>query len=396
MDQSIVESTRARQAAWLVWIVLTVSICLVVLLDKKERSVTPNYRDAVRHWFAGEPLYNMQGSGFIYLPQAALVFAPWGLLPKPVGEVMWRVTIMAVLAAGVLRWTRIASTDDRWFLVNSVACIATGVGCLRNGQSTLMITGLMLLATVDLQEKKWCRATVLLALAFAFKPVAIVMILLAGAIHPQMLWRLAIGMAVVAVAPFLMQRPDYVISQFIAFDQNTRVAFATGETGYWAQLFGMLKVAGWDVPSPVQQTLRLVFAGATLVACWWTARRLPADRNSFYLYALSNCYLMLFNSRTEGSTYAMVGPVYGVLLAEAWLQRKNRMASLAFLLATIATVFNYDLAKLVARGRNEDVWLCPFVCILVTCYLFVRLTCEFRAVGAIKASPTRESVKKAA
>lgn len=396
MDDPLSRSPAIRRAAWLVWIVTTVSICLVVLLDTRERSVTPNYRDAVHHWFAGEPLYNMHGSGFIYLPQAALVFAPWGLLPKPVGEVIWRVTIMGVMAAGVFRWTRTASSDERWFLINSIASVGTGVGCLRNGQSTLMITGLMLLATVDLQEKQWWRATVLLALAFAFKPVAIVMILLTAAIHPSMLWRLAIGMTAVALSPFLMQRPDYVISQFIAFNQNTQVAFSTGETGYWAQLFGMLKVAGWDVPSTVQQTTRLIFAVATLAGCWWAARKLPADRSSFYLYALSNCYLMLFNSRTEGSTYAMVGPVYGLLLSEALYQRKTVARSVAFILAIVATVFNYDLAKIVARGRNEDVWLCPFVCILLTIYLVARLKRELQSAKVSAAIDYRDSYKAAA
>src|SRR5688572_7434335 len=116
MDDATSRLPHVRRAAWLVWIITTIVVCAVVLLDKKERSVTPNYRDAVHHWFAGEPLYNMHGSGFIYLPQAALVFAPWGLLPKPVGEVLWRVAIMAVMAAGVLRWTRVGSSDDRWFL----------------------------------------------------------------------------------------------------------------------------------------------------------------------------------------------------------------------------------------------------------------------------------------
>lgn len=365
MDGPSNASPSIRRAAWLVWIVLAVVISLVVLFEKKERSVTPNYRAAVKNWFSGEPLYNSKGSGFIYMPQAALVFAPWGLLPKPVGEVLWRWTILGVLALGVYRFTRVASLDDRWFLINSIASAATAAGCAHNGQSTLIITGLMLLATVDICEERWWRAAILLALSFAFKPVAIVLILLAAAIYPAVLWRLAIAMLLVAVSPFLTQSPDYVISQFVAFYQNSQVAFSDGETGYWAQLFGMLKVAGLDLPSPVQQMGRLLFAGLTLVACWLSARTLPAARNAFYLYAFSACYLMLFNSRTEGSTYAMVGPVYGVLLASAWLQERNRVRSIGYLAAVVATTLNFDLALLVTTRPNE-VWLCPFICVLVT------------------------------
>ncbi len=352
-------------SAWLVWIALAAVMSLLVLFAAEERSVTSNYRDAVIHWFAGEPLYNMKGSGFIYLPQAALAFAPWGLLPKPVGEVVWRITILGVLAVGVARLTRLASRDDRWFLITTVASAAAAAGCARNGQSTLIMAGLMIMAAVDLGEKRWWRATILLALSFAFKPVAIVLILLAAAIYPPMFWRLTIGMAVVALAPFLTQHPAYVVSQFVACYENSKVAFVDGETGHWAQLFGMLKVAGLDLPSPVQQTGRLTAAVATLWACWLAVRKLPEPRGTFYLYALSTSYLMLFNSRTEGSTYAMMGPVYGILLAEVWLQRRSQPATIGYLLAIIATVFNFDLALLVTKRPNE-VWLCPFICVLVT------------------------------
>lgn len=373
------ESPRIQRAAWLIWIALGLVISIVVVRsqDTGERSVTGSYRAAVQNWFAGEPLYNMAGSGFIYMPQAALAFAPWGLLPKVIGEITWRWTILIVFASGVFRLTRLLSQDHRWFLMATLASAGTGAGCARNGQSTLMIAGLMMLAAADLKDQQWWRATVLLSLAFAFKPVSIVLILLVAAIYPQMLWRLAIGMSAVGVAPFLTQRPDYVISQFVACYQNSRVAFSVGETGHWAQLFGMLKVAGLDLPSPVQQIGRLTAAVATLGGCWIAVRKLPANRSAFYLYAISACYLMLFNSRTEGSTYAMVGPVYGVLLAEAWLLRRHSIATVGYALAVIATVFNFDLALLVVRRPNE-IWLAPLICVIVTVCLLVGLMRDIR------------------
>lgn len=390
MVEAAVQSPRHRFAAWVTWIALAAIMCTIVVSDivndKPERSVTKSYRSAVENWFAGRPLYNMGGSDFIYMPQAALVFAPWGLLPKPVGEVLWRCTILAVMAAGVYRVTRQSSLDDRWFLINTVVTVATAAGCARNGQSTLIITGLMLLATADIAENKWWRATILLSLAFAFKPVAIVLILLAAAIYPQMRWRLAIGMAVVAVSPFLTQRPEYVISQFQAFSENSKVAFSKGETGDWAQVYGMLKVFGLDLPSPIQQVGRLGFAAATLVACWLAARKLHPIRATFYLYSLSACYLMLFNSRTEGSTYAMVGPVYGLLLAEQWLMKRKTMATVSLILAAVLTVFNYDIGRFLTTsflGKPNEIWLCPFVCVLVSIYLVMQLIRELRTSNSV-------------
>lgn len=401
MNEVAGRSPRIQQAAWLIWVVLALAMSIVVLRtmpdlsltwkpakvaignSSSERSVTGSYRMAVHNWFAGEPLYNMAGSGFIYMPQAALVFAPWGLMPKPIGEVLWRWTILAVFASGVFQLTRLFSSDDRWFLITTLASASTGAGCLRNGQSTLMIAGLMMLATVDLKNQRWWRATTLLSLAFAFKPVAIVLVLLVAALYRPMLWRLAIGMGIVGLVPFLTQRPDYVISQFVACYQNSRIAFSVGETGHWAQLYGMLKVMGLDLPSPIQQAGRLIAAVATLAICGIAVRRLTADRSAFYLYALSACYLMLFNSRTEGSTYAMVGPVYGILLADAWLARRDRTASIGLGLAIVATVLNFDLALLVVRRPNE-IWLAPLICVIITVVLIRRLLSEIRSAATTR------------
>jgi hypothetical protein len=378
MTASSVESMQFRRAAWGVWIALTLVVCLAAVIGK-QRSVTPSYRNAVQNWFAGDPIYNMAGSDFIYFPQAALVFAPWGLLPIPVGEVLWRETILGVLAAGVYRFTRLASEDDRWFLINTFASAGTAAGCARNGQSTLIVTGLMLLAIVDLHDRRWWRATLLLSLAFAFKPIAIVLILLVAAIYPQMLWRLTIGLLIVALLPFLTQSPDYVISQYQACYENSHTAFQVGITGHWAQLFGLLKVVGLDVPSSAQQIIRIAVAGATLVICWIAVRRLPSARGLFYLYAFATSYLMLFNSRTEGSTYAMIGPVYGLLLAEAWLSQRSQIGTTGYLLAVIGTVFNFDLALLVVK-RPDEIWLCPFICVVVTIDLIRRLIREISNV----------------
>ena len=380
---SAAESPNIRRAAWLVWIFLAISICLVVQFGK-DRSATGSYRTAVESWFSGEPLYNMEGTGFIYLPQAAIVYAPWGFAPKPLGELLWRLAMLGILAAGVFRWTRFSTSDDRWFLITSIVAAAMAAGCARSGQSTLMITGLMILAATDLGEKRWWRATVFLILAMAFKPLAIVLLLIAAAVYYRpMIWRLAIGMIALAALPFLTQSPGYVISQYEAAYQNFVIAFSLGETGMWAQFFGMLKVAGLDLSSNIQQVIRLIFAMGALIGCWQAARKLSPERCVFYLFALSACYLMLFNSRTEGSTYAMVGPVYGFLLAQTWLQYRDKIATIGFLSAIVATTFSFELALLVTPRPNH-VWLSPFVCVIMTAVIVRHLIGE---LGSLTPAP---------
>jgi alpha-1,2-mannosyltransferase len=376
-------SVRYQRAGWLTWFVLAAVITIVVglsIVRDQERSVTPSYRDAVWHWFAGEPLYNMQGHGFLYLPQAALVFAPWAILPHAACEIVWRWSIIGVLAISVARLTRLLQGDGRWFFAISASSAVLAWGCARNGQSTLLITGMMILAAADLSESRWWRASLLLTLAFAFKPLAVVMIMLAAVVYPRTSWRLAIGLCLVAVVPLLTQRPDYVLSQYRACYQNLQITFDVGETSYWAQLFGMLQVAGIDVPSSTRTVIRLVAAASTLLGCWQAARRLAPDRAAYYLFSLAACYLMLFNSRTEGNTYAMVGPVYGALIAEAAYLLKNRQATAWMITAVALTLANFELAVLVT-ARDKAIWICPLVCVGVTGYLVLRLIQDMKSIS---------------
>ena len=241
----------------------------------------------------------------------------------------------------------------------------------------------MILAVADLSESRWWRATILLALAFAFKPLALVLILLAGVLYLPMSWRLAIGMILVAIVPFATQRPDYVISQYLACRENLQITFEVGETSLWAQLFSMLEVAGIHLPSAVRTGIRVMAAGSTLVACWLAVRALSPNRAAFYLFSLTACYLMLFNSRTEGNTYAMVGPVYGALLAEA-AYRLNHRRSTGWLIAAVAlTLANYELAVLITP-REKAIWICPLVCVGVTGYLVWRLIQELKSANRSK------------
>jgi hypothetical protein len=217
------------------------------------------------------------------------------------------------------------------------------------------------------------------------------MMLLAAAVYPQMSWRLAIGLLFVAAVPFMTQRPDYVISQYRACVQNLEITFEVGETGLWAQFFGMLQVAGIEFPSALRTAMRLLAAGTTLFACWKASRVLSPERSAFYLFSFASCYLMLFNSRTEGNTYTMIGPVYGALLAEAAFQLKNRTSAAWMIAAVVLTVANYELAVLVTP-RPKAVWISPLVCVGVTGYLVLRLIQEIKATVSINKSADRVTV----
>jgi hypothetical protein len=288
--------------------------------------------------------------------------------------------MISVVVTSVSRLTKLLNGDSAWFSVISFCTCAMAWGCARNGQSTLLITGMMIHAVIDLCQRRWWRASMLLALAFAVKPLAFVLILLVAVVYPQTSWRLLICMIAAFLIPFATQQPSYVMSQYMDCLENLRVTFRVGEDENWAQLYGMLDVAGIVIPSPARNVIRLGAALTTLTLCAAAVMKLSRQQAAFYVYSFAACYLMLFNSRTEGNTYAMVGPVYGLLLAEAMFRIRDKTWTWILGAGVVLSVANYDLAILVSP-REKAVWISPLVCCVVSGYLISRLIQDIRRVS---------------
>lgn len=95
-------SPAAQQLAWLCWGVLILTIGLLVVFGA-EHTVVGAYRDAAHQWFAGRDVYNATGHGFLYLPSAAILFAPFAALPLPASEILWRVLTIGSFAIATRR-----------------------------------------------------------------------------------------------------------------------------------------------------------------------------------------------------------------------------------------------------------------------------------------------------
>ncbi len=74
-------------------------------------------------------------------------------------------------------------------------------------------------------------------------------------------------------------------------------------------------------------------------------QRIASPLESGWLLTWTVVYLMLFNPRTENSTYCMFGPVLGIWLAESFVRtRYSTVTWLLFALA-ITTMGSYELGK---------------------------------------------------
>ena len=276
-----------------------------------------------------------------------------------------------MLSAALFRLAGLFRPDESRRFLALVLLLATPAvaGMVRNGQATVIMTALMIHATVDVAGQRWNRAALWLGLAIALKPLALVLALLFAALHRPLLWRSALALAVVLLMPFLHPDPAYVVGQY----RDTVRQFAIGGNpgiGRWADLTMMLYKFGLFVPYGVMTVVRLVAALATLALCRIACRRHGAAPAAIYALSLSICYLMLFNPAAEQNTYGALACVLAPFAAESIVAGESRWRSAALVALCIAlgsdgygtTIF-----------RATELWFKPLVCLLFLVDLLPRL-----------------------
>ena len=358
---------------WLAWTALAIGVSLGVLFGKN-RTVTTYYHESAAAWMDGHDLYRPNGMGFIYLPQAAVLFSPFNMLHQPLADVLWRTLSLAVLAWGV--WRLAALVRQHWqievFPEVSLLTMVAFASCARNGQATLLMTAMMLHAIVDLHNRNWWRATAWLSLGLMIKPLIVVLWLLSAALFKPMRLRLATGFLIVLAVPFFTQSPEYVARQYQAAVTMLTTASKLGMETTWAHPFGALRVAGVEVPNLLQTGIRAVLAVATLAACWFAIRSKEQRFSSLYLLAFSTVYILLMNPRSENSTYGMLGPALGLFAVIAWKADRRPFLAGFLVLLTGLMVGSYELGKLLTPGERP-IWLAPLAATAFAMYLVTDL-----------------------
>jgi len=367
-------ASNAERSAWFGWAVLFL-VTAAIILSGSGRTVVPAYREGAVSWVAGSLIYHHIGvGGFTYLPQAAILFIPFSLFSVAAGEVVWRLVNIAVFSLGIFRFAGLAGgrSGKSFFPLMTLVTLPMAWDCARNGQATLALTGLMLLAVVDVAQQRWWRATLWLVLGVSVKPLAIVLVLLVMAIDRPMSWRVAVGMLVTALFPFVTQHPGYVLEQYAACWKNFTTAVQVGAAeGGWTSPFHALRITGIAVPEMVQTVLRLAAALGTLLLCWQSRRRHDAVGSAVYVFSLSVVYLMLFSPRTENNTYAMLGPAIAVFLAGAYLTGSRSREGILLAGIALAIVGGRAIERLLTPHAGTS-WMSPLMAVCFTAYLLVR------------------------
>ena len=380
-----VSDKQAEKYAWLGWLALFL-VTAALILAGSSRSVVHFYRTAALNWFAGQNLYDGSGvAGFVYFPQAAILFAPFAVIPQTMGEVLWRLVNTGVFALGLRSFARLGHerSGKNLFPLMTLVAIPLAWDCARNGQATLIMAGFMLLAVSDIARCRWWRAVLWLSLSVAVKPLAIVLVLLIMAIDRPMTWRLLLGMAAVALSPFLTQSPAYVLQQYAAFLHNSTTAAHVGVVAQgWTSPFSAIRLVGVELTEQAQMAIRIFAAFGTLALCFLVRRRYDENRSAIYVYTLAALYLILFSPRTENNTYAMLGPSIAFFLSLAFLAEK-RFGQGIFLASMAVVLINSRPIGKALAPHTEISWVSPLMATCFAAYLLFRLYTE-PAKGADK------------
>lgn len=361
---------NSTQTACLVWMIYIVIICLLTAFSGYKRSVVPSYFSGAQNWLHGLGLYTGTGQGFLYFPQSAIAYIPFAILPVHLGEIIWRIIIITVFAYGIFKFSTLARTDlvrtDKktlnYFLIMTFFTLPLAFSAALNGQMTLLVSGLMMIATFYITQKRWWYASILLILGLALKPICLVWLLLVAALYPrQMIVRLLIGFAIMLCLPFLTQHPSYVLLQYRAVFDLLHSVNVVGTTTGWAEIFTLLQVFGLKVSLFLATVIRLFAALGTLMLCIKVKNKFNAQQTGFYLYLLGTCYLLLFNPINENNDHAMLAPVLGFLVLEAFELKKYGKVIFTLLCAT-AMVFTYYLSIHFISGNPN--WGSPLIALV--------------------------------
>lgn len=327
---SLALSERLPWAGWIGWSIFVVAV-LWRTAPRLYDTTFGVYLEAAAHFWARQPIYAFvrpdgfrELGRFLYWQASAILYSPFLLVNPTLAAV-----IAEVLSALIVSWGAIALMRElaRGRLNLPDPVVVAGYLLLINipaawynfkgVQSAIPMVGAMMLAAAAMMRARWNMAALWLFVAVLFKPLAIVMILLSGAVERRMRAPLAVALAGALVLPFLFADPTYVVAQYRAWVAKMLQigSLAPGEWPYQADFTTLLATLGIIVPSTIGTAIRAAAALATLGLALRIAR--PAGKTALPLglLLLTGCYVTLFGPRNEYLSFIVLTmPLAGLAL----------------------------------------------------------------------------------
>lgn len=359
-----------RRIAWALCIIVFLGIFADVLHAPLKHTTMVTYRTASTNWWAGRDAYSAdQHGGFLYFPQAAFLFTPFNLVPPLVGDFLWRAVVFGLFLYALVRLndffvSRGNARTSKNFLLLCLLAVPSSLASLRNAQFDLPLAALIVLTSAEIATSRWTAAAAWICLGVALKPLAVVPLLLFGALYWKLIPRVIVGMFIVLALPFLHWNPAYVVFEYTRCVETLMNA-SRGDEPKFSDLAALLSHVGYVPSYELKTVVRVIFALVYLGLGFAATRRLSRTDAAWMIGALSADYLMLFNPRTETCSYVFLGP-FIASLALLNMQMTGRKF-LAWLLVIGSLCLACDGFPKIGHFSVHDMtdrWLKPFVALL--------------------------------
>lgn len=322
---------RWLRRAMVLWIALAVAVTAKVLVEGNRHSVYKVFAAASHNWWADASLYaEHEGLDiYRYSPAFAVAFTPFALLPDCLGQILWNLLSIAVLVGGLRAFARDVLPES-WppgrqgaFLVLALTVSIRGIW---SAQSNALLIALVMLGAAAVAKRRWWTAAILLAVPVYVKLWPIALVLLLTTCWPrQLVGRLAVPTAGLAVFPFLTRPPAVVVAQYQAW----WVSLTGPQQGRWPGFRDLWTV--WENLCPPvnrQAYLALQLGGAALVLAWslWQRRRTNSAGHLLTLIvAMWAAWQLLLGPGTERLTYGIIAPAIGWAVLVGFAERRGRL-----------------------------------------------------------------------
>lgn len=310
---------RIPWLGWGIWIVVVVAVLLRMHPRRYGAAFQYYYEFAGKLW-AEQPLYDPSTLGDVsYWPTSLLLMVPLTGLNTTAAAAVSFAIFAGLLTGAAIVFMR-ALFDDRpgaiWLAGLWLAANAwPGWYHFKQVQLQIPMVAAMILASAAMMRERLRPAALWLSVALIVKPLALVMILLAGALVPRMRLSLIGGIVVAAALPFVFLHWGYLIGQYQALGLKLW-AVATAPPGEWiyqADFTTLLRSLHIVLPGKASFAIRLIVALGTLWLAWRV--RQTEDRKAFALalLTLSGLYIVLFGPRNETVSYLAATPAISAL-----------------------------------------------------------------------------------
>jgi hypothetical protein len=313
---------RFPWAGWAGWIAFCV-VALARVTPHRFDSTFTVYIDAAKHLLAHRQVYELDSlGGYFYLPVGLLVYAPFTSMPPSLAAGFWLAVFAAVFTWGCYQlMVRLLPQGSRglkaWSLAGMVLLINIPAAWFnfKGVQSQIIMAGAMMLSAAAIMRAQWLWASFWLFVAIIFKPLALVMALLCGALCARMRPPLIVALAAIAALPFVFFDAGYLIQQYRDFIIKLwlTAAAAPEDWPFRADVITLLSAFGIRL-SPLAALALPAVAGLGTLYLAWRVRQSGTLRSfGFALLTLSACYINLFTPRNEYLSFVLLTPSLAAL-----------------------------------------------------------------------------------